>query len=132
MAENTAKKFVDALGRLEAEHDLETIRALFSEDCDIANVVTENNDRQTGAREFWQNYRDNFGEVKSTFRNQIITENTAALEWKTTGTSSEGKSFEYDGVSILEISGDKITRFRAYFDPNRLGQQIVEEKSQGA
>lgn len=132
MAEDTTKNFIDALGKLEAERDLETICALFSDDCDIANVVTEDNDRQTGAREFWQSYRDNFGEVKSTFRNQIIAENTAALEWKTTGTSSEGHDFEYDGVSILEIEGNRITRFRAYFDPNKLGRQIVEEKKQAA
>jgi ketosteroid isomerase-like protein len=132
MAEETAKKFVEALGKLEAERDLETICALFSENCDIANVVTEDNERQTDARKFWQSYRDNFGEVTSTFRNQIISENTAALEWKTTGTSSEGHDFEYDGVSILEIEGDRITRFRAYFDPNKLGRQIVEEKKQAA
>jgi len=132
MAEDTTKKFIDALGKLEAERDLETICSLFSDDCDIANVVTEDNDRQTGAREFWQSYRDNFGEVKSTFLNQIITENTAALEWKTTGTSSEGHDFEYDGVSILEIKENRITRFRAYFDPNKLGRQIVEEKKQAA
>ncbi len=132
MAEDTAKKFVDALGRLEAERDLETISALFGDDCDIANVVTENKDKSMDARKFWQSYRDNFGEVKSTFRNQIITNDRAALEWNTTGTSVEGHEFEYDGVSVLEIDGDKITRFRAFFDPNKLGKQIVEEKSLGA
>jgi ketosteroid isomerase-like protein len=132
MAEETAKNFVEALRKLEAERDLETISALFSENCDIANVVTEDNNRQTNAHEFWQSYRANFGEVQSTFRNQIVSENTAALEWKTTGTSSEGQEFEYDGVSILEIKGDRITRFRAYFDPNKLGRQIVEEKKQAA
>ncbi len=132
MAEATAKKFIDALGKLEAERDLDTICALFADDCDIANVITEDNDRQTGAREFWQSYRDNFADVKSTFRNEIIADNRAALEWDTTGTSSEGNEFEYDGVSILEIEGDKITRFRAFFDPNKLGRQIVEEKRKGA
>jgi ketosteroid isomerase-like protein len=132
MAEATAKKFIDALGKLEAERDLDTICALFADDCDIANVITEDNDRQTGAREFWQSYRDNFADVKSTFRNEIIADNRAALEWDTTGTSSEGNEFEYDGVSILEIEEDKITRFRAFFDPNKLGRQIVEGKKQSA
>ncbi len=132
MAQDTAKKFVEALGKLEAERDLETIVALFGEDCDIANVITEDNDKQTDVRAFWQSYRDNFAEVKSTFRNQIVTENRAALEWKTVGASSEGHEFQYDGVSILEIEGDKITRFRAFFDPNKLGRQIVEEKEKSA
>lgn len=132
MAEDTAKKFVDALGKLESERDLETIASLFADDCDIGNVVTENKDKKIDARRFWQSYRDNFGEVKSTFRNQIITDNRAALEWTTSGTSSEGNDFQYDGVSILEVDGEKITRFHAYFDPNKLGQQIVSEKSKGA
>ncbi len=132
MAEDTAKKFVDALGKLEAERDLDTIVSLFADGCDIGNVVTENKDKKISPSEFWQSYRDSFGEVKSTFRNQVITEDRAALEWNTTGTSSEGKEFEYDGVSILEIDGDKISRFHAYFDPNKLGQQIISEKSKGA
>jgi ketosteroid isomerase-like protein len=132
MAQDTAKKFVEALYKLEQERDLETIASLFTDDCDIANVITEDNDKDQTAREFWQSYRDNFAEVKSTFHNQIITENAAALEWDTTGTSSEGNEFEYDGVSILEIEGNKITRFRAFFDPNKLGRQIVEEKGKSA
>lgn len=132
MAENTAKIFIDALHKLEDARDLDTIAALFADDADVANVITEDNDKQENAREFWQKYRDNFGEVKSVFRNEIITENRAALEWNTAGTSIEGKEFEYDGVSILEIENDKITRFRAYFDPNKLGRQIVEEKKQSA
>lgn len=132
MANDTAKKFIDALHRLESERDLETIVSLFADDCDINNVVTVDNDKKHDAGKFWQAYRDNFGEVKSTFRNEIITENRAALEWTTTGTSSEGHEFEYEGVSILEIDGDKITRFFAYFDPNKLGRQILEEKSGSA
>ncbi len=112
---------------------METIVSLFSEDCEINNVVTVDNKKgSTDARKFWQSYRDNFSEVESTFRNEIVTENRAALEWKTTGISSEGNEFEYEGVSILEIEADKITRFFAYFDPNKLGQQIVEEKGQTA
>ena len=133
MANETAKKFIDALHKLETERDLETIVGLFGEDCEINNVVTvDNGNQKNDARKFWRAYRDNFGEVKSTFRNEIITENRAALEWKTTGTSFDGNEFEYEGVSILEIEGECITRFFAYFDPNKLGRQIVEEKGQTA
>jgi ketosteroid isomerase-like protein len=126
MAENIAKQFIDALHKLESDRDLETIVGLFSEDCEIGNVVTE--DKNISAENFWKNYRETFGEVKSNFRNEIITNDTTALEWTTTGTSTAGHEFEYDGVSILEIDGDKITRFHAYFDPNKLGKQIVAEE----
>jgi len=129
MAKEIAKRFIEALKNLEADRDLETIVGLFSENCEIGNVVTENHDNGGGARQFWQNYRDNFDEVKSTFRNQITTDNAAALEWNSEGTSNNGHQFEYAGVSIMETDGDKITRFFAYFDPNKLGRQIVDEKS---
>ncbi len=123
MAENTANKFIDALKKLESDRDLETICGLFSEDAKVGNVITT--DKEIGAKEFWKNYRDNFDTVSSTFHNEITTDATAALEWTTTGTSNGGSEFEYDGVSILEFEGDKITRFHAYFDPNNLGKQII-------
>lgn len=129
-AEDLAKKFIEALRRLEAERDLETISSLFAEDSEIGNVVTgDNKNGSGGARRFWQHYRDNFGEIESTFRNQIVTDKTAALEWQSEGTSADGNRFSYEGVSILEFAGDKISRFHAYFDPNELGRQMVDEKS---
>jgi ketosteroid isomerase-like protein len=133
MAEDLTKKFVEALGKLETERDLETISSLFGDDSEIGNVVTvDNKSVSGGARQFWQSYRDNFAEIKSTFRNQIIAGNTAALEWQSEGTSSDGSQFSYEGVSILEFDGDKISRFHAYFDPNKLGRQMVDEKSKEA
>lgn len=130
MAQQTAKKFIEALHKLEADRDLDTIAGLFDETAEVGNVVT--NDKTLNPREFWQHYRDNFDRIESKFRNEIITDSTAALEWTSTGTSSDGKEFQYDGVSILEIGGDKITRFHAYFDANQLGRQIVDEKSREA
>ncbi len=124
MTEKTAKFFIGALNKLEADRDLETICGLFSENCEIGNVVTE--DKNIGARDFWTSYRDSFDKVHSTFRNEIIMDGAAALEWKTTGTNSEGHEFEYEGVSILEIKDDKITRFHAYFDANKLGKQMID------
>lgn len=130
MAENIAKQFIDALHKLEADRDLETITGLFSEECEIGNVVTE--DKDIGAEKFWSSYRESFGEVESTFRNEIITGDRTALEWTTSGTNSDGHEFKYDGVSILETEGDKITRFHAYFDPNKLGKQIVSDEAKEA
>lgn len=122
MAENIAKQFIDALYKLEFDRDLETIVGLFSEDAEIGNVVTE--DENISASDFWQKYRDNFDTVKSVFRNEIVAGDATALEWTTTGTTKSGGEFEYDGVSILETEGGKITRFHAYFDPNKLGKQL--------
>lgn len=132
MSEQLAKKFVDALGKLEAERDLETIVALFAETCEVGNVVSpEKFSGRDGAREFWgAKYRDTFGEVSSTFRNFFATADRVALEWTTAGTSQDGSPVKYEGISILEINGEEITRFCAYFDAGSLGRQILH-KAQG-
>lgn len=127
MSEQVAKSFIEALGRLEAGRDLEAIVALFTDDCEVGNVVSPDKFHgRDGAREFWgAKYRDTFGEVRSTFRNVFATDACAALEWTTEGTASDGTPIAYDGVSILEIEGGLVKRFRAYFDAGRLGRQLA-------
>ena len=127
MSEQTAKKFIEALGRLEGGREVEAIVRLFAHDCEVGNVISpEKFQGRDGAREFWSaKYRDTFGEVRSTFRNVFATENRAALEWTTEGTASDGTPVGYDGVSILETDGEMITRFRAYFDAGGLGRQLT-------
>ena len=127
MSEQTAEKFIEALGRLEAERDLEAIVNLFADDCEVGNVVSPEKFRgRDGAREFWgAKYRDTFGEVRSTFRNVFAAGDRAALEWTTEGTANDGTPIRYDGVSILETSGGLVTRFCAYFDAGSLGRQLT-------
>jgi limonene-1,2-epoxide hydrolase len=126
MAREMAERFIDALYKLEEGRDVEPIVATYAEDCEVGNVnVPEKFHGPDGARRFWTEYRETFGEMKSEFRNIIATDDRAALEWTTTGTSADGKPVAYDGVSILEVAGDKITRFRAYFDPGDLGRQMT-------
>ena len=129
MSEQLARRFVEALGRLEAERDLEAITALFAEGCEVGNVTSPEKFRgREGAREFWgAKYRDTFGEVKSTFRNVFATSDRITLEWTTEGTEADGSPVSYDGVSILETDGERITRFRAYFDAGGLGRQILHK-----
>ena len=125
------QQFIDALAALERERNVERMTALFGPESEVGNIVSPRQfSGAEGARAFWEAYRDTFGEVASTFRNVIVSDGRAALEWTTTGTSAAGAAFSYDGVSILEMAGGKITRFRAYFDPHDLGLQI-EQTSQG-
>ncbi|MDQ3912584.1 MAG: hypothetical protein M3305_12605 [Actinomycetota bacterium] len=64
--------------------------------------------------------------LKSEFRNVFADKaGHAALEWTTEGTSS-GDTVYYEGASILEIEGDKVKRFMAYFDPRNLTERVVD------
>lgn len=130
MSEKIADKFIDALSQLESDENVDNIAALFAESSEIGNsTLTESFKGTDGAREFWTNYRKTFGEVKSEFKNKIISDNVSALEWTTTGTSADGNEINYSGVSILEADGDKIERFFAYFNPGALGHQIIDGES---
>jgi hypothetical protein len=127
MAHEISEKFIEALRELEENRNVESIASLFADGAEINNVVTIENSHDLDAREFWTKYRDNFGEVRSEFSNKIFGERSAALEWTTTGTSADGGEIEYEGVSILETDGERITRFFAYFNPGKLGKQMSEE-----
>lgn len=129
----TAENFIEALRKLESERDLDTIVALFADDAEIGNVtVTDTMSGTEGARKFWRNYRDTFGEIESIFHNKINLDGVAALEWTSKGTSKDGNKIDYDGVSILEMEEDKITRFFAYFNPAKLGHEIEKGKAENA
>lgn len=128
MSENLHETFIKALKNLESNNDVDGIVALFADDCEVGNVtLTETMKGTDGAREFWTNYRKTFKEVNSEFKNKISGgDGVSALEWETTGTSENNHDINYEGVSILETDGGKITRFYAYFNPSKLGNQIME------
>ena len=126
MSQEVAENFKEALWKVEEDQDLEPMLDILSEDCEVSNVaVSKVFNGQDEAREFWTQYRKTFDEMKSTFRNIFAEDGRAALEWTTEGTE-EGDTVSYEGVSILEIEGDKVKRFMAYFDPSYLNRQIVD------
>lgn len=132
MEKHISEQFIDALRALEERRELEAMIALYGEQSEVGNInAPEKFTGAEGAREFWTKYRETFGEVRSTFRNRIVGDDRAALEWTTEGTTANGAPVSYEGVSILEIEGDRITRFRAYFDPEVLGRQIERAATQG-
>jgi steroid delta-isomerase-like uncharacterized protein len=126
MSKEVANDFVEALHKLEENQDVEALVEIHAEDCEVGNVsVSETFRGHDGLREFWTEYRKTFGEMKSTFRNIFATEEGAALEWTTEGTS-DGDTVSYDGVSIIEVDGGKVRRFMAYFDTRDLTSKVVD------
>ena len=127
MSEQMTDNFIEALRIVEEKRDVEPLAALYSETAKVGNVIASDQfTGQQGARNFWTEYRGTFETAKSSFRNVIIGDERAALEWSTAGISFEGKTFQYSGVTLLEFEGDQISRSIAYFDPAALGRQIQE------
>jgi hypothetical protein len=126
MSKELADRFVEALRELEENRNVEALVGIHTEDCEVGNVsVPETFRSHEGLREFWTSYRSTIGEMKSEFRNVFATEDRAALEWTTEGTSN-GDTVSYEGVSILEIEDGNVRRFMAYFDTRDLTGQVVD------
>ena len=127
VSREVADRFVEALWKLEEDRDVEALVEIHTGDCDVGNVaVPRTFSGHDGLREFWTSYRNTFGDMKSEFRNVFADEaGHAALEWHTSG-EANGNEVSYEGVSLLEIQNDKVTRFRAYFDPRRVNEQVVD------
>ena len=130
MPNTIADRFIESLKTLETDRDAQPIAELFTAGAEVGNVIApEKFHGIEGARDFWTKYRETFETMNSTFRNKIVDDGHVALEWNTEGTSAHGHTVQYSGVSILEVEGDKISRFRAYFDAAALGRQIEAGKS---
>jgi ketosteroid isomerase-like protein len=131
MTQEVAYRFIEALSALENDGEIDPILDTFSEYCEIESPRLPN--RLSGkaqAREFWNGYRSNYRKIRSRFRNIVIGENSIALEWTATGISKSGKQFEFDGVTVLETAGPRITHLRSYFDAHGR-EQITQSAGAG-
>lgn len=119
-ADGITARFIDALQRLERDGDVDALAGLYAADSVAGNVLRVDAFHGVdGAREFWSAYRDQFGEIASTFDNVIEGDGTAALEWSSKGTIN-GRPVEYRGVTVLEAGDGELRRTCAYFDPTAL------------
>jgi ketosteroid isomerase-like protein len=69
-----------------------------------------------GAKTFWEDYRNVFGDLETTFEHSVVGENSAALEWTSTGTLRSGSPFTYRGVTVIEGDDERLTGVRTYYD----------------
>ncbi|HEY9854905.1 MAG TPA: nuclear transport factor 2 family protein [Stenomitos sp.] len=125
MAATVTERFMQALERLEREHKVGDLVALYAPDARVGNMLDPDSlEGPEGARGFWNLYRRTFGEIHSTFEHVLETERGAALEWVSEGTTPHGLPLRYRGVMLLEVAGDRIKRSCAYFDSATLGHQL--------
>jgi hypothetical protein len=74
------ERFTDALHRIDADRDTGPMVELTADDAEL--VKLDDNHKATGkdgAERFWQDYRDVFGDLETTFTGSVVGENSAAL-----------------------------------------------------
>ena len=111
------EEFMRALQRFEATGDLAPLLALFDPEAEALNLGRTEPARGLGQVEsFWRDYRSIFRAIGSEFTHVIEGKDGAVLEWLSRGTLLNGDPVEYKGVSVLETDGDRVRRFRTYYD----------------
>lgn len=117
MANQTAERFMQALKTIEKENSIEAIRLLFSDEAELQRLSKDTTYKgKEGVERFWHEYLNSFRTLETTFHNVIEGSGTVVLEWESSGELPNGKPLNYSGVSVLELQGDKVERFRTYYD----------------
>ena len=119
MADDRAQHFAEALQRYEQDRDVDRfVGDVFTDDAELFRPEQEQALRgRDGARQFWQQYRDQFGEVRSEFDRVVEGGDLGVLEWRSDGSRAGGGAISYRGVSLLDFDGEgRVRRFANYFD----------------
>jgi limonene-1,2-epoxide hydrolase len=117
MTSSIGDKFIKALNAVETNGNLQEMTRLFSENCQIWNVMMNEPMIGTeGAQKFWDQYKKTFQHIHSDFTHRAEGERTVVLEWNSVGNMPQDQKINYSGATIFEHDGNKITSFRSYFD----------------
>jgi ketosteroid isomerase-like protein len=117
MATPLADNFMRSLQEAERTGRLEPLVDLFHDDAEALNLGrTEPAQGREEVRDFWRTYLSAFREIRSEFTNIIEGDGGAVLEWISRGALPNGEPVEYRGVSVLETDGEKVRKFRTYYD----------------
>lgn len=132
MAKPTADEFIAALRQCEDAGSVDALAALYADDARTSNPTDQQpHEGVDGARRFWEAYRKSFATIHSRFHTILEGDDKAMLEWTSDCETAAGVKTSYDGVSVFETRGGKITRFTAYFDPAELNATHTQAKDAG-
>ena len=111
------ERFTAALHTIDSDRDVAPMLELTGDDAELMKLDERNETSgKDGAKTFWEDYRNVFGDLETTFTGSVIGETSAALEWTSTGTLRSGSPFTYRGVTVIEGDEDRLTGVRTYYD----------------
>ena len=111
------ERFTEALHRIDADRDTGPMLELTADDAELVKLDEHHAaSGKDGAKTFWEDYRNVFGDLETTFTHTVVGDDVAALEWTSTGTLRSGKPFEYKGVTVIQGDDEKVSGVRTYYD----------------
>lgn len=117
MNRQVAEMFIQALQQTEQTGDAGQLVEMFADDAEVSNLsLPEPLRGRAGARQFWQGYLHQFDHIRSEFRDVSEADGKAVLEWRAKGALRGAPPIFYRGVTLLDIEGERVRRFRSYYD----------------
>ena len=117
MASQHAEAFMNALRDAERTGDATGLVGRFTDDAELSNLAGAGPHRgPDGVREFWADYLAFFDKIESRFTRVLEGDGFVTLEWVSDGALKTGEPVSYRGVSLLEWDGDRVAKFRTYYD----------------
>ena len=111
------ERFTAALHTIDSDRDVAPMLELTGDDAELMKLDERNETSgKDGTKTFWEDYRNVFGDLETTFTGSVIGETSAALEWTSTGTLRSGSPFTYRGVTVIEGDENRLTGVRTYYD----------------
>jgi ketosteroid isomerase-like protein len=115
ISDDRARTFATALQTFEKDGDAGAFAALFTDDA-VTQRFDARGERRGEVAQFWQEYRDQFSSISTTFYDVVEGGDRFALEWTSEAELSDGRPITYRGVTVIDLDGDKITTLRTYYD----------------
>jgi ketosteroid isomerase-like protein len=110
-----ARTFAEGLRRFEQDSDAAAFAGLFADDA-VTQRLDARGERRGEVERFWQEYRDQFREVSTTFDHAVEGGDEFALEWTSEATLKNGRPLRYRGVTALGFDDERIVWLRTYYD----------------
>jgi ketosteroid isomerase-like protein len=112
----TAGRFTGALHRIDSDRDVRPMVGLTGDDAERVELDEHHQTRgKGGTKTFQEDHRNVLGDLETTFTHHVVGEDSAALEWTSTGTLRSGKPFRHRGVTVIEGDEERLTGVRTYY-----------------
>jgi limonene-1,2-epoxide hydrolase len=127
-----AKRIVESLLEAMNRHDLDAMVACFQEDYRSEQPLYP--DRHFLGREQvrknWGLMFDEVPDLKADLLRSATSDDEVWTEWRMHGAKPDGSAFEYRGIGIWGIDGDRIAWARLYFEQVQAGDGGIDESVQ--
>ena len=119
--ESVMRQLWDAIN----ERDYARVAGAIAERCEWKSMPTERayvgpQAMVDGVRAFHEQFPDGATEIERLHQDGDVV----VVEWRTSGTDADGRSFARRGCSVATVRGGKIAAYRDYFDRQSLADQL--------